>query len=76
MARNDNISFEGKVTKILPGTKFEVEIKMPNDQAHKVVATLSGRLRQNSIKIILEDLVTVEISPYDLSKGIIVWRDK
>lgn len=76
MARSDNISFEGKVTKILPGTKFEVEVTMGKGKTHTVVATLSGKLRQNNIKVIIEDLVTVEISPYDLTKGIIVWRDK
>jgi translation initiation factor IF-1 len=76
MARNDNISFDGKVVKVLPGTKFEVEVTMGKGKSHIVVATLSGKLRQNNIKVIVGDLVTVEISPYDLTKGIIVWRDK
>lgn len=74
MARDDKIVFDGIVTKVLPGTKFEVEITMENGKTHSVVATISGKLRQNFIRIIVGDDVTVEISPYDLTKGIIVWR--
>jgi translation initiation factor IF-1 len=76
MARDDKLVFDGVVTKVLPGTKFEVEISMENGKTHTVIATISGKLRQNYIKIIIGDAVTVEISPYDLSKGIITWRDK
>lgn len=76
MARDDKIVFDGKVTKVLPGTKFEVEVMMGNGKTHTVIATLAGKLRQNFIKIIIGDDVIVEISPYDLTKGIITWRDK
>jgi translation initiation factor IF-1 len=76
MARDDKIVFDGKVSKVLPGTKFEVEVNMGNEKTHTVIATISGKLRQNFIRISMGDDVTVEISPYDLSKGIITWRDK
>lgn len=77
MARNsDKIEMEGVVKKALPGTKFEVEVITGDGNPHMVVCTLSGRLRQNFIRIIPEDKVTVEISVYDLTKGIITWRSK
>lgn len=76
MSRSDKIVFDGVVTKVLPATKFEVEIAMENGKTHTVIATISGKLRQNYIRIIVGDKVTLEISPYDLTKGIITWRDK
>ena len=76
MARSDKFEMEGVVKKALPGTKFEVEITAAGGSNHIVVCTLSGKLRQNFIRIIPEDHVTVEISPYDLTKGIITWRTK
>ena len=74
MARGDKFELDGIVKKVLPGTKFEVEVDFGNGKKHTVMCTLTGKLRQNFIKIILEDKVTVEISPYDLTKGIIIWR--
>lgn len=74
MARSDKMEFEGIVTKVLPGTKFEVEIKLNGNNTKTVVCTICGRLRQNFIKIVQNDEVTIEISPYDLTKGIITWR--
>ena len=76
MARNDKIEIEGTVTKVIPGAKFQVEIELENGQKKEIICTISGRLRQNYIKVINGDKVTVEISPYDLSRGIITWRNK
>ena len=63
------------VEKALPSTKFEVRVEAGGNEKI-VVCTLSGKLRQNYIRIIPGDKVTVEISPYDLTKGIITWRTK
>ena len=76
MSRSDMIEFEGVVKKALPGAKFEVEITTGDRNTHTVVCTITGRLRQNMIRIIPEDRVTVSMSPYDLTKGIITWRTK
>ena len=76
MARSDKFEMNGIVKKALPGTKFEVEVITEQNVHHNVICTLSGKLRQNFIKIIPEDKVIIEISQYDISKGIIVWRDK
>ena len=75
MSRSDKFELEGVVKKALPGTKFEVEVTA-GGRIQTLVCTLSGKLRQNFIRIIPEDHVTVEISPYDLTKGIITWRTK
>lgn len=72
MPKEDVIEVEGIVTEALPNAVFRVSL--PN--GHKVVAHLSGKLRQNYIKILEGDRVTVELSPYDLSKGRITWRAK
>jgi translation initiation factor IF-1 len=72
MPKEDVIEVEGVVTEALPNAVFRVTL--PN--GHKVVAHLSGKLRQNYIKILEGDRVTVELSPYDLSKGRITWRAK
>lgn len=73
MAKGDKFELEGVVKKALPGTKFEVEV-MTGKTTHTIVCTISGKLRQNYIKIISEDNVMVDVSPYDLTKGIITWR--
>ena len=75
MSRSDKFELEGIVEKALPGTKFEVSVSSGESTAN-IVCTLSGKLRQNNIRIIQGDKVTVEISPYDLTKGIITWRTK
>lgn len=72
MPRSDNIEAEGKVIECLPGAKFIVEL--PNK--HKVNCTISGKIRVNNIKIIENDTVKVSISPYDLTHGIITYRNK
>ena len=73
MPKNDLIEFEDcKVVEALPNTVFKV--KLPN--GHIVTTTISGKLRMNYIKILVGDTVTVEVSPYDISKGRITWRKK
>ena len=75
MSRSDKFELEGVVEKALPATKFEVRVEAGGNEKI-IVCTLSGKLRQNYIRIIPGDKVTVEISPYDLTKGIITWRTK
>ncbi|MCI8912037.1 MAG: translation initiation factor IF-1 [Clostridia bacterium] len=72
MSKEDVIEAEGKVIEVLPGTNFRVELT----NGHVIVAYLSGKLRKNYIKILEGDAVKVELSPYDLTKGRIVWRNK
>lgn len=68
--RQDKIEMRGVVVDALPGTWFKVKV----DGGHEVLATLSGRLRQNHIHVLPGDQVTVEVSPYDTSRGRISWR--
>jgi translation initiation factor IF-1 len=72
LSKEDMIEFEGVVLESLPNAMFSVEL--PN--GHKIMAHISGKLRMNYIKILPGDKVTVEMSPYDLSKGRITWRAK
>ena len=72
MAKGDTLELQGKVLEKLPNAMFRV--KLEND--HEVLAHISGKLRMNFIKILPGDKVTLEMSPYDLSKGRIIWRDK
>lgn len=72
MSKNDVIELEGVVIEKLPNATFQVEL----ENGHKIIAHISGKLRMNFIKIIPGDKVMIEMSPYDLSKGRIVWRDK
>lgn len=72
MAKADVIEIEGTVVEKLPNAMFKVEL----ENGHQVLAHISGKLRTNFIKILPGDKVTLELSPYDLSKGRITWRDK
>ena len=72
MSKADVIEIEGVVIEKLPHAFFQVEL----ENGHKVLATISGKLRMNYIRILPGDKVTLELSPYDLSKGRIIWRDK
>lgn len=72
MSKSDAIEIEGKVIEKLPNTTFKVELQ----NGMVVLAHLSGKLRMNFIRILPGDKVTIEMSPYDLTKGRIVWRDK
>ena len=71
MAKEDSIEITGVVIDALPNTQFRV--KLEND--HVVTAHISGRMRKNYIRILTGDTVTVELTPYDLSRGRIVFRD-
>jgi translation initiation factor IF-1 len=72
MSKEENIQLEGKVLEPLPNAMFRVEL----DNGHKVLAHISGKMRMNYIRILPGDKVTVELSPYDLSRGRIVYRYK
>lgn len=72
MSKADVIEVEGKVLEKLPNAMFSVEL----ENGHQILAHISGKLRMNYIRILPGDKVTVEMSPYDLSKGRIIWRDK
>ena len=72
MSKTDVIEIEGKVIEKLPNAMFQVEL----ENGHVVLAHISGKLRMNYIRILPGDKVTLELSPYDLSKGRIIWRDK
>jgi translation initiation factor IF-1 len=72
VAKDGVIEVEGSVVEALPNTMFRVEL----ENGHKVLATVSGKMRQHYIRILPEDRVVVELSPYDLSRGRIVYRYK
>ena len=72
MSKADVIEIDGVVVEKLPNAMFKVEL----ENGHVVLAHISGKLRMNFIKILPGDKVTLEMSPYDLSKGRIIWRDK
>ncbi|MBE0433042.1 translation initiation factor IF-1 [candidate division WOR-3 bacterium] len=72
MARKDLIQTEGTILETLPNAMFRVEL----DNGHKVLAHVSGKMRMSYIKILPGDRVLLEITPYDLSRGRIVWRYK
>ena len=71
MAKDDVIEMTGKVVDTLPNTLFRIEL----ENGHNILATLSGRLRRNYIRILTGDKVRVELSTYDLSKGRITYRE-
>ena len=70
MAKSDMIEVEGTVVEALPNTTFQVDI----GNGHTILAHISGKLRMNFIRILPGDKVTVEMSPYDLTRGRITWR--
>ena len=72
MAKSEAIEVEGVVLEKLPNAMFKVEI----EGGHVILAHISGKLRTNYINILPGDKVTLALSPYDLSKGRIIWRDK
>ncbi|MCL2168899.1 MAG: translation initiation factor IF-1 [Defluviitaleaceae bacterium] len=72
MAKDGGIEVEGIVVEKLPNATFKVEL----ENKHIITAHISGKLRMNFIRIIPGDKVLVEMSPYDLTKGRIIWRDK
>ena len=72
MSKSDVIELEGVVVEALPNAQFQVE----RPTGHQILAHISGKLRMNFIRILPGDKVTVEMSPYDLTKGRITWRTK
>ena len=72
MSKDDVIELEGTIIEKLPNAMFQVEL----ENGHRILAHISGKLRMNFIRILPGDKVKIEMSPYDLTKGRIVWRAK
>lgn len=72
MAKQGPITMDGTITEMLPNAMFRVKL----ENGHEVLAVISGKMRMNYIKILVGDKVTIEMSPYDLSKGRIIYRYK
>jgi translation initiation factor IF-1 len=72
LPKGDNIEMQGKVVESLPNAMFRVEL----ENGHIILAHISGKMRMHYIRILPGDKVTVEISPYDLSRGRIIYRNK
>ena len=72
MSKSDVIEMEGKVVEALPNAMFQVE----QQNGHQILAHISGKMRMNFIRIYPGDKVTIELSPYDLTRGRITWRSK
>ncbi|AMA65209.1 Translation initiation factor IF-1 [Candidatus Arsenophonus lipoptenae] len=72
MVKEDNIEMQGIVIDTLPNTMFRVEL----ENGHIITAHISGKMRKNYIRILMGDKVTVELTPYDLSKGRIIFRSR
>lgn len=72
MSKKDVIEVEGTVIEALPNAMFKVEL----ENGHEILAHISGKLRMNFIRILQGDKVTIELSPYDLTRGRITWRKK
>lgn len=72
MAKEELIEFSGTVLELLPNAMFKVEL----ENGHVIIAHTSGRMRKNRIRVLVGDTVTVEMTPYDLTKGRIIFRQK
>lgn len=72
MSKEDLVEFTGVVQEVLPNSMFRVEL----DNGHKILAHTSGKMKKNRIKVLIGDKVTVEMTPYDLDKGRIIFREK
>ena len=72
MAKEELIEMEGLVTELLPDTRFRVQL----DNGHQIIAYTAGKMKKNRIKTLAGDRVTVEMSPYDLEKGRLIFRHK
>ncbi len=70
MAKQDFLEFKGKVTELLPNTMFRVTL----ENKHEILAHIAGKLKKNRIRILTGDNVLVEVTPYDLTKGRIIYR--
>ena len=72
MAKEDLLEFGGEVTELLPNANFRVKL----ENGHEIIAHSSGRMRKNRIRVLVGDKVMVEMTPYDLTKGRITFRQK
>lgn len=72
MSKEDLVEFNGVVTEVLPNAMFRVDL----ENGHKILAHTSGKMRKNRIRVLVGDKVTIEMTPYDLSKGRIIFREK
>ena len=72
MAKEDPIEFEGTVLELLPDARFRVRL----DNGHETLAYTSGRMRKSRVRVLVGDRVTVEMTPYDLTKGRVIFRYK
>lgn len=72
MSKEEAIEMEGTVTETLPNTNFRVQL----ENGHVVIAHISGKMRKNYIRILMGDRVTVQLTPYDLTKGRIIFRNR
>lgn len=72
MAKEEGFEMEGEVVDVLPNTMFKVKL----ENGHEILAHSSGRMRKNNIRILKGDIVRIEMTPYDLSKGRITYREK
>jgi translation initiation factor IF-1 len=72
MSKEDLVEFGGVVTELLPNAMFKVEL----ENGHSILAHTSGKMRKNRIRVLVGDKVTVEMTPYDLTKGRITFREK
>ena len=72
MAKEELIQFEGLVTEILPDARYRVKL----DSGHEIIAYTAGKMKKNRIKTLAGDRVTIEMSPYDLEKGRLIFRHK
>lgn len=72
MSKEDVIQFQGTITEVLPNAMFRVQL----ENGHPILAHTSGRMRKNRIRVLMGDQVTIEMTPYDLTKGRVVFRQK
>jgi translation initiation factor IF-1 len=72
MAKEDVLTFEGRVSEVLPDARYRIEL----DNGHEIVAYTAGRMKKNRIKTLIGDRVMVEMTPYDLEKGRLIYRHK
>jgi translation initiation factor IF-1 len=73
VAKEETIIAKGVVDEVLPNATFRVTL---SETQHKIIAYLGGKLRQNNIKVLMGDAVDIEMSPYDLSRGRVIYRNK
>ncbi|MDR3224113.1 MAG: translation initiation factor IF-1 [Holosporales bacterium] len=72
MPKEDLVEFSGSVMEVLPNAMFRVEL----ENGHRIIAHTSGKMRKNKIRVLAGDKVTIEMTPYDLTKGRIIFREK